>query len=105
VRNSYLKKASRIQALAMVMVLCLFVYSTVEFDLRKKLKETGETVTAPTKKQIQNPTLKWTFFLFQRVKELRFKEAGGEVVVVTNMTPELWKILKLMGDGYEKYYF
>jgi transposase len=78
-----------------------------EFQLRKKLQETGETgetVTAPTKKQIQNPTLKWVFFLFKRVKELIFKEGEEEEVVVTNMTPELWKILNLMGDAYEKYY-
>ena len=100
----YLKKTSRIQALAMIMVLCLFVYSTTEFQLRKKLDETRETVTGPTKKQIQKPTLKWTFYLFRRVKELRFKEKEKEEVVVTNMTPELWKILKLMGHAYEKYY-
>ena len=100
----YLKKTSRIQALTMIMVLCLFVYSTTEFQLRKRLEDTKETVTGPTKKQIQKPTLKWTFYLFRRVKELRFKEGEKEEVVVTNMTPELWKILKLMGDEYEKYY-
>jgi transposase len=100
----YLKKTSRIQALAMIMVLCLFVYSTTELQLRKKLEETKETVTGPTKKQIKKPTLKWAFYLFRRVKELRFKDGEKEEVVVTNMTPELWKILKLMGDAYENYY-
>jgi transposase len=100
----YLKKTSRIQALAMVMVLCLFVYSITEFQLRKKLEEAGETITGQTKKQTQKLTLKWTFFLFRRVRELRFQEGEEMKVVVTNMTPELWKILKLMGRGYEKYY-
>jgi transposase len=100
----YLKKTSRIQALAMVMVLCLFVYSITEFQLRKKLEETGETITGQTKKQTQKPTLKWTFFLFRRVRELRFQEGEEVKVMLTNMTPELWKILKLMGKTYEEYY-
>jgi len=40
----FLKKPSRIQALAMIMVLCLFVYSLTEYRLRKRLRESGESV-------------------------------------------------------------
>jgi len=43
VAEIYPKKLSRIQALAMIMVLCLFVYAMAEFRLRRNLQETGET--------------------------------------------------------------
>jgi len=62
-------------------------------------------VTGQTKKQTQNPTLKWVFFRFRRVRELRFRDGeGAERVMVTNMNPELWKILRLLGREYENYY-
>jgi len=101
----YLKKPSRIQALAMVMVLCLFIYSMTEFRLRRELERTGETVTSQTKKQTQKPTLKWVFFLFRRVQEFVIVvEDGRRLKRVTNMNEELWKILRLLGREYENYY-
>ena len=51
----FLKKPSRIQALAMVVVLCLFVYAMTSFQLQWELQATGETVTGQTKKQTRNP--------------------------------------------------
>ncbi len=105
VSEVYLKKPSRIQALAMVMVLCLFIYSMTEFRLRRELERTGETVTSQTKRQTQRPTLKWTFFLFRRVREFVIVvEDGGRLKRVTNMNEELWKILRLLGREYENYY-
>ena len=105
VAEIYLKKPSRIQALAMIMVLCLFVYAMTEFRLRRNLQETGETVTGQAKKQTQRPTLKWVFFRFRGVRELRFRAAEESVtVMVSNMTPELCKILRLLGKEYENYY-
>ena len=101
----FLKKPSRIQALAMIMVLCLFVYAMTEFQLRWKLQETGETVTGQTKKQTQKPTLKWMFFRFRKVRELRFQAGETVTVLVTNMTPEFWRVLRLLGTEYEKYYW
>lgn len=40
----YLKKEERIQALAMIMVLTLLVYSIAEWLLRKRLMETGNSI-------------------------------------------------------------
>jgi transposase len=88
----------------MIMVLCLFVYAMTEFRLRRNLQETGETVTDQTKKQTQRPTLKWVFFRFRGVRELRFRAEEAVMVMVTNMTSELWKILRLLGKEYENYY-
>ncbi|WP_243668665.1 IS1634 family transposase [Methanoculleus chikugoensis] len=105
VAEIFLKKPSRIQALAMIMVLCLFIYAMTEFRLRRNLQENGgETVTGQTKKQTQNPTLKWLFFRFRGVRELRFQAGEAVTVLVTNMNPEFWKILRLLGTEYENYY-
>ena len=61
--------------------------------------------TEQTKKQNQKPTLKWVFFRFRGVRELRFRARDEAVtVMVTNMTPELGKILRLLGRDYVNYY-
>jgi transposase len=73
----------------MIMVLCLFVYAMTELRLRRNLQETGETVAGQMKKQIQRPTLKWVFFRFRGVRELRFWAEEAVTMMVTNMTPEL----------------
>ena len=61
VAEIFLKKNSCIQALAMIMVLCLFIYSMTEFRLRRERVRSGETVTSQTKKQTNRSTLKWVF--------------------------------------------
>ena len=104
VAEIFLKKNSRIQALAMVMVLCLFIYSMTEFRLRRELGRSGETVTNQTKKQTYKPTLKWVFFKFRRVREFSVVCGTRRSTKIANMTDELRKILQLLGPGYEKYY-
>jgi transposase len=104
VAEIFLKKNSRIQALAMIMVLCLFIYSMVEFRLRRELERSGETVISQTKKQTQRPTLKWVFFLFRMVREYTVIEEGISVTKIANLTNDLRKILALLGLPYEKYY-
>lgn len=105
VAEVFLKKNSRIQALAMIMVLCLFIYSMVEFRLRQALECTGETIISQTKKQTQRPTLKWVFFLFRRVREFTVIVEDKRITKIANLTKDLRKILGLLGPAYEKYYF
>ena len=88
----------------MIMVLCLFIYSITEFRLRRELERSGETLTSQTKRQTQRPTMKWTFFLFRRVREFVVVEDGRRVKRVTNLSEELRKILGLLGVAYENYY-
>lgn len=104
VAEIFLKKPSRIQALAMIMVLCLHIYAMTEFWLRRELQNDSETVTGQKKKQTRNQILKRTFFLFWGVRKVRFRAIEGVKVLVTNMTSELWKILRLLGKEYENYY-
>ncbi|MDI6867925.1 hypothetical protein [Methanoculleus sp.] len=51
-------------------------------------------------KQTPNPTLKWMFFRFRGVRELQFWAEEKETVTITTMTPELWKILRLLGREF-----
>ncbi|MHC1576940.1 MAG: IS1634 family transposase, partial [Methanosarcinaceae archaeon] len=104
VSEVYLKKESRIEALAMIMVLCLFLYSIAQLKVRNKLEEMDTYVKNQVNKPIQNPTMKWIFFLFRGISEAKFCIDDKTEVQVTNMTGELWKILDLLGANCKKYY-
>jgi len=105
VSDVFLKNTGRIQALAMIMVLCLYVYAVTEYKLRKSLKETNETVPNQTGKPTQKPTLRWIFFLFRRVRELSLRIEGRIVTKVLNLDKTIRKIIRLLGTHHEKYYF
>ena len=105
VSEVFLKNIGRIQALAMIMVLCLYVYAVSEYKLRKSLKESNETMPSQTRKPTQNPTMRWVFFLFRRVRELSLKIEGKVVTKVLNLDETIRKIVILLGPEYEKYYF
>ena len=62
--NIFLKKTERIDALMVVMTLCLMVYNVGQYKIREALKATDETVKNQVGKSLQNPTLRW---LFQRI--------------------------------------
>ncbi|MGP8330075.1 MAG: IS1634 family transposase, partial [Methanosarcinaceae archaeon] len=104
VSEVYLKNESRIEALSMIMVLCLFLYSIAQWKLRSKLKETNKFVRNQVKKTTQSPTMKWVFFLFRGITELEILRDGMVEKKVANMTDELRDILSLMGEKCEKYY-
>ena len=104
VSEVYLKKESRIEALAMIMVLCLFIYSIAQWKLRTRLKENNKFIRNQVKKPAQNPTMRWVFFLFRGITELTIILDGNVEKRVANMTDELWDILSLMGKECEKYY-
>jgi len=85
----YLKKESRIEALAIIMVLCLFIYSIAQWKLRKRLKETNKCVRNQVKKLEQNPTMRWVLLLFRGITELTIILNGNVEKKVANMTDEL----------------
>ena len=100
----YLKKEERIQALAMIMVLTLLVYSIAEWLLRKRLMETGNSIPNQLKKPTQKPTLKWVFFLFNGVADAKVSIMGIAYREIMHLTDVLKLILRLMGPECEKYY-
>jgi len=104
VAEVYLKKPERIEALAMIMVLTLMIYSVAEWMLRKRLRETGETIPNQLKKPTQRPTFKWIVFLFMGVTEVTIRINGEMHQEIANLNDKLAKIDRLFGPVCEKYY-
>jgi len=76
VSKVYLKNKSRIEALTMIMVLCLMIYSIAEWKLRTKLEEENETVPDQKGKPTKRPTMRWIFFKFQGITEFITQKKG-----------------------------
>jgi transposase len=104
VSEVYLKKPQRIEALSMIMVLTLMVYSVAEWKLRERLKEMGETIPNQVKKQTQKPTLKWVFVLMRGITEVKIEEDSKTIIKIANVDEVKDKIIRLMGKNCEKYY-
>jgi transposase len=100
----YLKNKSRIEALTMIMVLCLMIYSIAEWKLRLKLEKENETVPDQKGKPTKKPTMRWIFFKFQGITELITQKEEITESEVLNMEEVNWKILSIMGEQYENIY-
>ncbi len=105
VAEVYLKSEKRIEALCMVIVLCLMIYSYTEWLMRNRLLEEKETVLDQKKKPTTKPTMKWIYFKFREIKSCSFWFNNELLSSVHNLNDELRKILKLLGSEYEKFYF
>jgi len=100
VDSVFLKSPRRIEALMMVMTLCLLVYNVAQYRLRLKLRETEDTLPNQLDKEVQNPTLRWIFQIMEGIGMVRFYTEGVKTPVrelVTNMTDLRRKIVQLFG--------
>lgn len=104
VSEVFLKKEERIEALCMIMVLSLLIYSFAEWRLRERLKETGLTVPDPLNKPTQRPTMRWVFEMFIGVILSVVVDRGRIIKVIVNLSALQTTILRLMGKDCENYY-
>ncbi|WP_256491585.1 IS1634 family transposase [Endozoicomonas sp. SCSIO W0465] len=70
VSSLFLKKPERIEALLMVMTLCLLVYAAIQHRIRHELKRQSRFFPDMKRKPCQNPTARWVFFCFQGINVL-----------------------------------
>ena len=96
----FLKTPSRIAALAMVMGLCLLVYSLGQRKLRQTLAQTNQSVKNQLKKPTQTPTLRWIFQCFQSIHLVLLNNSNQ----ISNLTEDRKYILQLLGNECKKYY-
>ncbi|BAC90190.1 IS1634 family transposase [Gloeobacter violaceus] len=96
----FLKSPERVEAVAMVMGLCLLVYSLGQRQLRLALSAAQLTVKSQTKKPTATPTLRWIFQVFQAVHLL---EVAG-VKQVSNLNAERRRIVECLGPTCGQYY-
>jgi len=63
----FVKNPERVEAIGMIMGLCLLVYNLAQRKLRQQLEATNEGVRNPVKKLTNKPTMRWIFQMFQAV--------------------------------------
>lgn len=100
----YLKKESRIVALAMIICLMLLIYSLAERAIRKALAEQNKTVPHQSGRPIQNPTMKWIFQMFEGVGFVTIQTGNGIIQEITNLRAVLKEILCLLGEECMSFY-
>ena len=72
VDSIFLKSPKRIEALMMVMTLCLLVYNVAQYKLRQSLINQNETIPNQLGKEIKNPTMRWVFQIMEGIGIIRF---------------------------------
>jgi transposase len=100
VDSVFLKLPQRIEALMMVMTLCLMIYNISQHRLRTILKENNETLPNQLNKPIQNPTMRWIFQMMEGIGIIRFYETNLRKPVkemITNLSELRRKIIRLFG--------
>lgn len=93
VGSFFVKTRRRIEALMMVMTLCLLVYNFAQYRVRKTLEEYKDTVPNQLGKPINNPTVKWLFQCMEGIAIIRTTTQA----IITNLDELRCKIIKLFG--------
>lgn len=96
----FVKSPKRVQALVMVMGLCLLVYSLAQRQLRHALAQAGEGIKNQVGKLTERPTLRWVFQTFQSV-HLVLVDGTKQI---SNLTPQRHKLLRFLGAEAMRYY-
>jgi len=96
----FLKSAKRIEALAMIMALCLLVYNLAQRQLRLALALSQETIPNQLGKPTNSPTLRWVFQCFLAVHLVTFHG----VTQIVNLSPPRLHILNFFSPACQRYY-
>jgi transposase len=96
----FIKSSERIESLALIMGLCLLVYTLAQRDLRSRLKQSEAFLKNQLGQPTNRPTLRWIFQCFQSVHLLTFEQ----VQTISNLTAERLSILKFFPDACRRYY-
>jgi transposase len=107
VSETYLKKPERIEALSFIMVLCLLVYSLLEYRLRDGLERQGKTIPNSVKKATDKPTLQWALSFFAIIAEVKLCVEGvckNRYLTQPHDVEIVATILSALGLPYEKFY-
>jgi len=96
----FLNTPRRVAALAMIMGLCLLVYTLGQRQLRQALAHSEETIPNQLSQPTSTPTLRWVFQCFQAVHLVSLNHQ----LQVSNLTDPRLKILRFLGNPCQKYY-
>lgn len=95
----FLKKRKRIEALMMIMTLCLLVYNFLQHKIRSMLKLKNETLPNQLDKQVQNPTPRWIFQIMEGIAVVKICDNASNIcnILITNLDVLRCKIIQLLG--------
>ena len=79
----------------MVMTLCLMVYNTGQYQVRKALEEQQESIRSQVGKPTKKPTLRW---IFQKMSGIHRVYIPGQDCCLAGLNAEKEKILRLFGQ-------
>lgn len=96
----FIKSSERIESLALIMGLCLLVYTLAQRDLRSRLKRSEAFLKNQLGQPTNRPTLRWIFQCFQSVHLLTIES----LQTISNLTIERLSILKFFPDACRSYY-
>ncbi|MDB9515484.1 IS1634 family transposase [Roseofilum reptotaenium CS-1145] len=96
----FLKSAHPIEALGLIMGLCLLIYTLGQRQLRHSLTRTQSTVKNQLGRPTHRPTLRWIFQCFQSIHW--FFQSGK--AQVSNLTEERLHLLKFFPASSQRYY-
>ncbi len=96
----FLKSPERIEALALIMGLCLLVYTLAQRQLRQTLKQAQSGIKNQLGRLTERPTLRWIFQCFQAVHLLQV----DSVKQVSNLTDERLRTLSFFPATCRAYY-
>ena len=96
----FLKSPHRIEVMAMLMGLCLLVYTIGQRQLRLNLKQQETGLKNPLGKLTDRPTLRWIFQCFQGIHLVRIQDNQK----ISNLTDERRNILRFFPKPCQEYY-
>lgn len=96
----FLKSPQRVATMAMLMGLCLLVYSLGQRELRRRLFEAKTGLKNQLGKLTEKPTLRWMFQCFQGIHLVIL----NQVKQIVNLTEERRFILSFLPASCQKYY-
>jgi transposase len=96
----FVKNPEGVEAIGMIMGLCLLVYTRAQRKLRQHLEATNEGVRNQVKRLTNKPTMPWIFQMFQAV---HLVTVNGDKQV-SNLTQDRQDVLKHLGQYCSRYY-
>ncbi|MFB6232280.1 MAG: IS1634 family transposase [Salinibacter sp.] len=96
----FLESEERIEALLMVMTLCLMVYAALQHRIRQGLQAGERSYPDQKGKPTQRPTARWIFQSFEGIHVLHV----GSQHLVLNMEEHHRTVVSILGPGYERLY-
>jgi transposase len=96
----FLKSPKRIEALGLIMGLCLLVYNLGQRQLRQTLQRRQRTVPNQLGRPTNCPTLRWIFQCFQSIHVVNLEAS----VQISNLHESRLSLLEFFPDSCQDYY-